>query len=197
MLLGSYVCWAQTPAALDACAKLSDDKARLACFDRTVAAAKSTVGAAAPTASAAAPAGVAPVAAAPVVSAPAAAPASTALPPAAPPNGAAPAQSPAAPLTPEQKFGLSEHRVQQLENHGASPAPTAPAGVAAHIDSVTQNQTGRDVYTLDNGQVWRQLEPNPSFLVHPGQAVSIGTGALGSFWLSVSPRMRTRVTRLR
>jgi hypothetical protein len=175
-------CGAQIPAAFERCAKLSDDKARLTCFDQAVAASRPS----APAAQAVAPAATKNPAAAGRPPA--------AMPPAAPAgSGSDPASSS---LSPEQTFGLSQQRVQQLENNGA-PAPSGFSGLVAHISGVRQSSYGRDTYTLDNGQVWRQTESEPEFVVRPGDAVTLSKGALGSFWLASSSHLRTRVTRVR
>ncbi len=179
---------AQIPVAFERCAKLSDDKARLTCFDQAVAASRPS----APAAQVVAPAATKDLAAA-GIQAPGARPA--AIPPAAAPagSGSDPASSS---LSPEQKFGLSQQRVQQVENNGL-PAPSGFSGFAAHISGVRQSSYGRDTYTLDNGQVWRQTESESEFVVRPGDAVTLSKGALGSFWLASSSHLRTRVTRVR
>ncbi len=191
------------PAALQACAKITLDSERLACFDRQAAA------------SATGPAAMAPAAAAPV-SAPApppaamapaaAAPVSAPAPPPAAPSSAAPAAAAAVassapgaaaapvPLTPEQKLGLSQASISKLEaKHGIND-PIAK-GLTAHIASVSRNAAGREVFSLDNGQVWRQSETR-TFEAVPGDTVSISSGAMGSFWMATSKHNWTRVERI-
>jgi hypothetical protein len=152
LLLGSS--WAQTPpGALRSCAKIDDDTARLACFDREIA----RVSVADP-----------------------------------PGKESAPVS-----LSPEERLGLSEQRVQRLESKGAAQ-PQAISELQAHILSLSVGNDGRDVFALDNGQTWQQTETQLSFSARPGDAVTIKKGALGSFWLSKSPgQQSTRVKRLR
>ena len=212
------------PAALQSCTHITRDSERLACFDREVAALSATTtagasvshpvaGAAAsgpPAAAAVAAAGAVAVvaapsaaaaAAAPGVAAPAvAAPAVAAPPVAAPPVATAIAPNAAvSSLTPDQTFGLTAEGIRKLEaEQGIKSAQVRPPKeLTAHIADVARNAAGRDVFTLDNGQVWRQSETRSTFEAHAGDAVVISSRALGSFWLSTSTHNGTRVERLR
>jgi hypothetical protein len=99
------------------------------------------------------------------------------------------------PVTPEQKFGLSNGQVRELDaKQGSSPTPTA---VHAHVVSVSRYMNERQVFVLDNVQSWQQVESDPYFTAQNGQEVTISNGLLGSFWLSTDPRHRTRVKRIR
>ena len=95
-------------------------------------------------------------------------------------------------LTPEQKFGLSDGRVRGRE----AKQEQAPTDLHAHIVSVSQYVNERQVFVLDNRQVWQQIELDPDFTAKGGQEVVISNGALGSYWLSTTPRHRTRVKRI-
>ena len=152
------------PAALQACVRITQDSARLACFDREIAALS------AGTSSGAASA----------------------------PAGSAAAGATAPPLTAEQKMGLSTEGVRKLEaEKGINPAePKPPQELTAHLASVSRNSAGREVFTLDNGQVWRQCETRARFEAHTGDAVKITHGAVGSFWLSTDTHNWTRVERV-
>jgi hypothetical protein len=107
----------------------------------------------------------------------------------------APKEAAALPLTAEQKIGLSNARVQQLESN--SSAPPTPTELHAHIVSASSSAGGLQSFVLDNAQVWRQTVIKSDFLVHQGDAVTISTGALGSFWLSTDAHHSTRVKRVR
>ena len=110
---------------------------------------------------------------------------------------AAGAGATAAPLTPEQKMGLSAEGIRKLEaDKGINPGAKPPQELGAHLASVSRNSAGRAVFTLDNGQVWRQSETRAHFEAHAGDAVKITTGALGSFWLSTDTHNWTRVERV-
>lgn len=96
--------------------------------------------------------------------------------------------------TAEQKFGLSNKQVLDL---GARPGQAPPPTVLhAHIVSVSQYPTERQVFVLDNAQSWRQIEVDLDFPVRIGQEVTISKGALGSFWLSANSHRATRVRRI-
>lgn len=103
---------------------------------------------------------------------------------------------PAASLTPERTFGLSGDQIVQLEaRQGGGTPPEKLKSLTAQIASVSHNAEGRWVFTLDNGQVWRQTETR-SFEASPGAAVRISSGAMGSFWIETSKHNWTRVERV-
>ena len=79
---------------------------------------------------------------------------------------------------------------------GISPAAKPPRELTAHLASVSRNSAGREVFTLDNGQVWRQSETRARFEAHAGDAVKIAPGGMGSFWLSTDVHNQTRVVRV-
>lgn len=95
-------------------------------------------------------------------------------------------------LTPEQRMGLTSGQILQRQ----SP-PSAPdlKELRAKIQEVWANSTGRELFTLENGQMWRQVEPDANFRVKPGDTVHITKGALGSYFMSVNAHMSTRVSR--
>lgn len=164
--------WPATPGltGIQSCTKVTDDKARLACFDRQAALLNTTEARSADTGSAA---------------------------PAA--SGSSVAEA-GTKLTPEQKIGLPRAKVDKLEAApGAVPEPLLE-GLTAGIRSVSVDTTGRrQVFVLDNDQVWRQAETKPGFSVRPGESVRISRGVLGAFFLSPSanPHSATRVSRVR
>jgi hypothetical protein len=172
--------WAATPAITDfqSCTKVADDKARLACFDRTAAQAQQAdvrSGGPAGTASTGAPGAT--IGAAAAAS-----------------GGSIAAVG--AKLTPEQKIGLRRGTVDKLEAApGSAPEPQLE-NFEARIRSVSIGAGGREVFALENDQVWRQSETKPNFVVRPGDTVRISRGALGSFWLSANVHSATRVSRI-
>jgi hypothetical protein len=177
---GAALAAAQSPpAALQACTRISQDSERLACFDREVAALSGHAATKAPVGSAAAN--------------PAAAAAATT--PADAHTGGAGAGTAAAPLTPEQKLGLSGEGVRTLEARQGIKTEKVK-GLTAHITSVSRNASGRLVLTLDNGQVWRQAESRSTFEAGPGDVATISPGALGSFFLATNSHNWTRVERI-
>jgi hypothetical protein len=101
----------------------------------------------------------------------------------------APPSAPPVKLTPEQKLGLPRAQIDAIE-----APPKAPAEITnftAAIKSVSVEPPGRQVFTLDNGQVWREDQT--------GQSVRIRKGSLGSFFLDsqTHSHLSIRVTRVR
>jgi hypothetical protein len=79
----------------------------------------------------------------------------------------------------------------------APPAPRAaaerPKSVSAGITGVTRRADGRFVATLDNGQVWSQLERDPAAEVAAGDNVTVRRGMLGSYILITTRGVQTKV----
>ena len=90
--------------------------------------------------------------------------------------------------------GLGSERLPRI----ASAAPKRAQELLAGVTGVTYDARGRFTITLDNGQVWRQLEGDTSVL--SGSRIStvrISRGALGSYDLNVVGRNASyRVSRL-
>jgi len=144
------------PGSIRACAAVADPTDRLACFDRAVAAAG-----------------------APTAAVPAAAPATHA---AAATTATASTTVAAPALTPEQQFGASPElqRQKQPQTDPAKPKPLDK--LTAAVTAVRSLSTGVMILTLDNGQVWRQVEP-AVMQVKPGDPVTIKPASFGSFWM--------------
>jgi hypothetical protein len=157
-----------------ACRDVTDAAARLACFDREVAALSPSLRAD----------GSAPPASTPPTSA---APASTTT----------AAKAPAHPvLDPQQQFGLPERAVAAQEIAAGRRAADATK-IEAHVARVAPAADGRVVFTLDNDQVWRQLVAEGDLLAKEGDAVTVSRGLLGSYWLQLKSGRGCKVTRLR
>lgn len=155
---------AASNAALEACTKLTDDGARLACFDREVAALMARQHAAG----------------APAAAANAAAPAAATPPPRA--------------LTEEQKMGLPSGRILQLERPASAPPP--PSSMTVAIKSISVDGNNHQVFTLENGQIWRQVELDAHFSVKPGDSITISRGVMDSYFMSLGKHRNTRVSRI-
>lgn len=186
MLLGALLtgyAWAAGPTGtgLDNCPQIAGDKERLACFDREFAllAQRKRAVAAAPEA------GSGPSAANTVGHGPSE--------PAAAAKPAAPSKQAPGELTPEQAVGLPPGKILKLQK---SPTGTEIKALDARIEKVSVNSAGRGVFRLDNGQVWQQVESDPQFKVHPGESVHLSKALLGSFFMSASKKMSTRVSRI-
>src|SRR5690242_8175145 len=173
-LLSGYA-WAAGPTGtgLDSCPKIADDQERLACFDREFA----LLAQRKPAVTAGSAAAIMP----------STSNASAAAKP------AAPGASASSELTPEQAVGLPPGKILKLQK---SPTGTEIKALDARIERVSVNSGGRGVFKLDNGQVWQQVESDPKFEVHPGDPVHLSKALLGSFFMSASKKMSTRVVRL-
>jgi len=171
------------PDSLRACVRKQDVLQRLSCYDAEMAKLEG------PQATAP-PAAAAPAVAAPVVAPPAAAPVSR----------PAPAPPPAAGLGSEQLRGttgatLGEEQLRKPAKPSSSLVSSlkfwkssdkdaeADAGMTARIDSIRKTLSGAYVVTLDNAQVWRQLETEEDFPLEAGDTVRIDKGAMGTYRL--------------
>jgi hypothetical protein len=170
-LLCTAACPASEPLApILACRALADPPARLACFDRESAKfVPASAAAATPPASARSAPAPAPVAA----TAPAAIPASNA----------------------KENFGLSEGAVAKKEVD-AGARPKELSSIDAHIVAVSVAGTGLATFTLDNGQIWRQLSAEGDLLAKPGEPVTVSRGVFRSYWLQTKSGRGCKVTRI-
>jgi hypothetical protein len=167
---------AQPLAGVLACRALTDAAARLACFDRETAALASESAAALT----AAPATAAPVSAAPA----------TAATPAATPAHPAPV------LDAQQSFGLSGSAIAANEE-ATGARPPKVSKIESRIVALALTGNGRTLFTLDNMQVWRQLESDGDMLAKLGDTAAISRGLLGSYWLQLKNGRGCKVTRER
>jgi hypothetical protein len=99
-------------------------------------------------------------------------------------------------LSPEQKFGLDPRVLAAKEAEQGQPRADVDA-VDAKLSALRAGADGRYVFTLDNGQAWRQLQPGSDLLLKAGDAVRITRGALGSFLLTAPGQRSCKVTRVR
>jgi len=145
--------WAGTCAAADpivtgslrACAAITSDGERLACYDREMA---------------------------------------KLVPAAAGAAAASPSATIAAPLSPEQRFGLSPAQADAKVSQTSESEPL-PA-LEARVSAVRNITNGRILIDLDNGQVWRQVDTDVTFRLRSGDAVIIKRNSFGSYWLSAN-----------
>jgi hypothetical protein len=100
----------------------------------------------------------------------------------------------AAPPVAAPPTGLGSERLPRM----ASAAPRRAQELTAGIAGITYDARGRFTITLDNGQVWRQLEGDTAALQGVRNSTArISRGALGSYDLNVVGRNATyRVLRL-
>jgi hypothetical protein len=170
---------AEPLAPLLACRALADATARLACFDRESA----RLGAISP-----APPGAPAAPPQATVAAPASAPA-------APPLAAVATPAPPAPPDAKENFGLPYVAVAKKEVAAGVRAPDVTK-IDAHITRVSLAGVGQATFTLDNGQVWRQLLSEGDLLAKPGDLVTVSRGVFNSYWLQLKSGRGCKVTRI-
>ena len=92
------------------------------------------------------------------------------------------------------KFGMTaeiEHKRAPSEEH--KPESGVLTG---KIRALRQAPRGELIFTLDNGQVWRQAEPSFNITFSVGEAVHIEHGAMTSLWLVADHGRKTKVKRI-
>ena len=95
----------------------------------------------------------------------------------------------------KENFGLSEGAVAKKEvDSGARPKELS--SIDAHIVAVSVTGVGLTTFTLDNGQVWRQLSAEGDLLAKPGDPVTVSRGAFRSYWLQTKSGRGGKVTRI-
>lgn len=110
------------------------------------------------------------------------------------PPAAAAAVAAAPTLTKEEKFGLRG----DLKEEKAKQAPELVEleSVTGKVTKLAAKPYGQLIVTLDNGQVWYEIQANTGLRVRVGDQVTIKAGALGSY-LMVANGRSSKVTRAR
>ncbi len=173
LLLSAVIPVAQA-ASTDApprCAAITDDRARLACYD-------SLFGK---------PASAGPGVAAPVANSPASVPT--------PAPAAAAAVPVATAADPEADFGLTEAAKRAREPEQAREQ--MPDSITGTVAKVGRQPAGELVVTLENGEVWTQVQVDARARIAVGDTVTIKKAALGSHLLVTAGRYATRVRRVK
>jgi hypothetical protein len=113
-----------------------------------------------------------------------------------PPAPPAPAASQSE-LSPRETFGLAPQQIAERAE-AAAHAPKPIDSLTGHVSSITKAVDGREVFTLDNHQVWVQLVADGDWLnAHAGDQVTISRGLFGSYRLTLSSHRGFKVTRAR
>lgn len=94
----------------------------------------------------------------------------------------------------EVDFGLSKWAKRNLD---PTAAKAQPQRITARIRQVERQRDGRFLVTLENEQVWLQVETMSRARVAVGDEVTIREASLGSFLLVTANQVATRVRRLR
>jgi hypothetical protein len=90
------------------------------------------------------------------------------------------AAAPAAPAASSADFG-SETLKRSVEEREAEAGPRS---VTATVKSLSQTRPNVFRVTLDNGQVWQQMDKDSMFHVAVGDTVEINRGSMGGYTMS-------------
>ena len=100
-------------------------------------------------------------------------------------------------LNPRETFGLAPLQVA-ARAEAAAHAPKSLDSLTARISSVARAADGREIFTLDNHQVWVQLLADGDWLdAGTGEQVKIARGWLDSYWLRLPSHRGLKVKRVR
>jgi hypothetical protein len=111
-------------------------------------------------------------------------------------EAAAPAAAAAVPaLSKEERFGLRGELKQEKTKH--VPELAELEELRAKVTQVAVKPYGQLILTLDNGQVWYEIQANSGIRVKAGDEVTIKPGALGSFSVVAPNGRSSKVTRSR
>lgn len=99
-------------------------------------------------------------------------------------------------LTPEEQFGRTGAMARD-ESDRKNKETRDLGELIATVTEIWTRSDGLMVYTLDNGQVWKQNAPDPHFRLKAGEKVKIQPAAMNSFLLSGPSKRSTRVSRLK
>lgn len=103
------------------------------------------------------------------------------------------APAPTAAANPTDRFGEKDLSMRQRVPENELP----PDELRARVTTAKFDASGYATLTLENGQVWRQMEAS-SLRISKGNAVKIRSGTLGVFYLSLESGNRSfRVKRLK
>jgi hypothetical protein len=111
------------------------------------------------------------------------------------PAAAAATAAAVVPLSKEERFGLRG----DLKQEKAKKAPELAElkELRATVTKVAAKPYGELILTLDNGQVWYEIQANSGIRVKTGDQVTIRSGALGSYSIVAPNGRSSKVTRTR
>ncbi|MBB5210060.1 hypothetical protein [Microbulbifer hydrolyticus] len=94
--------------------------------------------------------------------------------------------------------GLQQHAEQQFGQEQKQVIEEAPDSITATIIDAKEGAYGKFTFTLDNGQIWRQVDSSSRAIWRGGEQVTVERGALGSFLMRKTTGGRTlRVKRVK
>jgi hypothetical protein len=107
-------------------------------------------------------------------------------------NGAA--AQPAREAPERDGFGFPPPPVTRVEDFGKPPPPPEITQITATVIELARTVRGRSIFTLDNGQVWRQIDGDDTDVQdpQPGKtmkvAIEMGIRLLGNYNLRIEGR---------
>lgn len=96
------------------------------------------------------------------------------------------------------QFGMTD-AIERRRNPVAAAVVArdrAQESLAGTIASLAQGARGEQVFTLDNGQQWIEVEARPGLAFAQGERVTIEHGAMGALWLKAEGRRQVKVRRI-
>ena len=85
-----------------------------------------------------------------------------------------------------ESFGFHLPSIGRLLPNFGGSGGGVPERIQAAVTSLGMHRDGRHTFTLENGQVWAEVEPGDSRNVHVGDTATIRQMSMGSFMLSSS-----------
>ena len=70
------------------------------------------------------------------------------------------------------------------------------AKIASRVSGLGQGASGLAIFTLENGQVWRQLSSADVVVARVGDRATVSRGAFSSFWLELGSGRGCKVGRV-
>lgn len=121
-------------------------------------------------------------------------PSTTAVPAPAPAPAAGVATATATAAKAREEFGLTEVEKQARD---PAKAEAQSESITGRVAGLGYRPTGELIVTLDDGQVWHQIESGRSVVLKPGDEVTIRKASLGSYLLVTPKRIAVRVRRIK
>jgi hypothetical protein len=102
-------------------------------------------------------------------------------------------------LSPQDGFGMTPELQRKLQSPEQRKQVTKEQleTLSGRVVTLSHRQQGETVITLDNGQIWQQMESDSPLTLTVGQTITIRRGALGSFYLTTPLGFALRVKRIR
>jgi hypothetical protein len=109
----------------------------------------------------------------------------------------APAAAPAPLPAPGTGGGPAAKIAPPPQPLAATERPPRPQPISAQVVAIVDESPGRIAITLDNGQVWEQVETREGFRVLLHHGVTITPAMFGSYLLTTADHRTARVRRIR